>query len=227
MAITKVGSSYTANDTTTSATHTITGIGTTTVGDALTLVTYSAGANISTISMTGSSSWIKVKSGNTSNDADIWYGTVASVVANQTMTITYTGSITQFVGYTAEFNGGVPGQWIVDTTAGGGFASLTGSSGNFPSLTPQMAGELWIGNAGYFSTSPTGSTSDYVYTAYSGLGSNFLFAYNVNTPSGAQTPNWSGAAGGGGIIDGLIIFAPTLPNRVYTVNQTVKRAAFR
>ena len=213
MSISPVGSLAASN-----ATNTIS-VSPTTVGDILVLG-YADGSSAATaVSGGGVATWTKIGGTETLSHTELWYGVVVTAGASS-ITVTNAGaSYTTTVLAVRQFTGGTGGTWAQDPANSTTYsnANVSGVSGNYPSMIPAQAGELYLGiyagvggpiggaTAGFTYSNPVGSTGNETTTA---------FVYNANTTTAPQSPAWSnGTSAGWGATAALLSFTPAL----YTV----------
>ena len=173
--ITPVGSAANASGT---ALKTL-AVSPTAAGDVLVLeVGNPSTTQVTAVSGGGVATWVKVVDSNSATPADVslWFGTITSVgAATITITSAAAGVITF---HCQQFTAGGPVAWSMDTVTL--TASGTSTSGNYPSVSPSSAGELFIG-ASNAAGGWGGSTTGFTYAAYAAL--QFVYGDNAPAPS--------------------------------------------
>jgi hypothetical protein len=163
-------------------------------------------------------------------DLELWTG-VVTATGSTTFTATYTASIaSQLTLYwLQQWTTGVPTIWSIGTLqvlnqayGGGGTTVL------YPSITPAVAGELYLGYVATNSAPSAGSTSGYLYSW------DFNNGYWVSNPAcsaGTQQPSLTQATTNDGYTSiGALITATAASSTVsppYIVSQAIKRKASR
>jgi len=157
------------------------------VGNILVLFSHATNnVNITGISGGGVGNWTKVTGNiNTTGQGnnEMWRG-VVTTTGSGTITVTYSAAAGGNEITADEFSmGSSNGTWAIDTSA-----TLINSGSqtaiNYPSLTPQNTGELYIGYGWTQNTMSSGSTSGYTYVTTNG---SKRVVYNTNVTGGVAT----------------------------------------
>lgn len=227
MSISAVGSIATSSGVATLA------VNPTNVGDIL-ILTYgisSTGATVSSVSGGGVTTWNSYQSEkNTSQGTAFWWG-VVTATGSSTITIVNSSATYSLVALGAlQFTSSIAGTWSTD--GAGSNNSGIASSGNYPSLTPAGANELYVAMGFMDAGSPTGSTAGFTYI--NGIGATdsesvMTFVYNVSASNPtAQRPAWGqGGSAPFVVCSGLLNLTPLAwaPSHKPPISAAVARAA--
>src|ERR1035437_2211805 len=191
MAITAVGGTASASG---AALKTL-NISPTTIGDVLVLAVacQNTTSQISAVSGGGVTTRTSLKYANpgyNEGDSELWFGPITTTgTANVTITTTATGTIVLFA---QQYTIGAPATWSADGSGAASTSTSTSSSGNYPSVIPARAGELYVGCLSLDSGLTGGSTAGFTYDGAAGGG----FGYNpsASNPT-AQSPDWTNSLG--------------------------------
>lgn len=151
-------------------------------------------------------SWNQAASGEISGNSSVWWG-IVNTTATSTVTVTNSAaSYADLLLVFAEYSGGSVGAWAQDGAGGSTSGSLV-TSGTFPSLTPSVAGDLYVGIL-ISNPAASGSTAGFTYTqTISAIVS--LWVYNLGCGAGAQAPAWSVSSSSNyGTSSALFTFTP-------------------
>jgi hypothetical protein len=188
MAITAVGSTASASGT---ALKTLT-LSPTAIGDVLVLAVACANttSQISAVAGGGVTTWhrlIFANPGASEGDSELWFGGItAAGPATIIITTTAANNIDLFA---QQFTLGGPASWTADGSGAASSSTASGFTGNYPSVTPAGAGELYVGCASLSGGSPLGgSSAGFTYANASSNVGQFLYKAS---PVGAQSPVWS------------------------------------
>jgi hypothetical protein len=186
-------------------------------------------SNVTSVTGGGVTTWIQLQAQGSLQFIDFWYGVVTALGASTiTATQTSPGGSPPFpyLMNVQEFTGG-SGIWSLDSS---GHASLTASSGNYPSLTPVGANELYFAGQGNATATPGGSTSGFTYVAGENNGgsspfSGIVYKLAASNPT-AQSPAWTLSSSGSTLqVAALFEFVPSsLPPRAKGLPNAVRRA---
>jgi hypothetical protein len=145
---------------------------------------------------------------NSTDDAEIWYAPVTSSGTAETITVTWSGSVSavlcQITGQEFTMTGGT-NTWTL--TANGNASSGSNSTTvTFPTLSPTAAGQLYYGVGVVSETaSTTGLTAGYSGTVLGTSGN--IVIWNPNCTSASQTPACTQAPTGTYLTVGAVIIA--------------------
>lgn len=206
MAITPVGSLAVSNGVSTLA------VSPTNIGNILVLMGPGVNsANFQTASGGGVTTWTQIwlETNGAISVSGLW-GIVTAVGASTITVGTIGGSAADFALACQEFTGGGPGTWSSDGAGGGAIG--TAASGNYPSLVPATANELYV--AGYCSATfgVGGSTAGFAYANPIGATGNErsgAFVYGV--VSAAASPAWTNSSSAFATASWLFKFTPPSP----------------
>lgn len=145
--------------------------------------------------------------------ADLWWG-VITATGPATITITDSTSTSVIAMACQQFTGGT-GTWAADGTGANSGSATAATSGNYPSLTPAGANELYVACGCFSIGGPGGSTSGFTYANPIGATGNEAHAAFVYNPSAssptAQSPAWTSSSGRYALAAGLLAFTPSAP----------------
>ena len=218
MSISAVGSIYVSNASANLS------VSPTAIGDILVLVGGSNdGGVVSSVSGGGVTTWNQlVGEANTGVGSDMWWG-VVTTTGTANISTTSSGS-TGFQCLAAlQFTGGGTGTWSADGSPSGFFGNAT--SGNYPSLTPGVAGELYIATMAAASTTTFGgSTAGFTYNnTVGGTGQERYTTFVYGDVSSAASPAWTNSngvnyAGGAQLLKFTPLSAPSAPTLTSPTN---------
>ncbi len=156
-----------------------------TIGDLLVVTTEEATTgSVTNVSGGGVTTWSKVESyTGTTSHVDMWEG-VITATGSKTVTITPSGTMGTNEITATEFTAdGVTAatDWGVDSASAQ--SNVSAANITYPSLSPQDAGELYIGYGQSAGTSSNGSSTGF---AYKTTGSNNELTWNLDTVPGSS-----------------------------------------
>jgi hypothetical protein len=151
---------------------------------------------VSGVSGGGVTTWNKgAQADPIAGDAEIWWG-VTTTTGSSTITIagTFTAGNVRVIGC-QQFTGGAGVTWSQDGAGAGSSSTTPASSGNYPSVVPSNAGELYVGVADLTGGTPGGSSTGFLYFSGSagGFESGSQFVYNLSAPN-PSSPPWTQAS---------------------------------